>query len=147
MFRRGLNVVAGLYRWSLAAFAARRTAMSPVEVEAAMSVTKRGRRKRRWVLEAMAWKILEITGAALVLALALLGASRLVDDRTPTVASLLDLAGTAFACFPLGLVLGILAWSIRPERREGGWFDHPERLWVPSMFTFGFTIVLALLAW
>jgi hypothetical protein len=142
LFER-LNVVAALYRWSLASLAARRTTMAPGQLEAAMRVTRRGRIKRYYVLEAMCWKLLHIVGVVVVLVLACLGIARLVDEHSPTLASVLDRASLVFAVSPLALTCAVLVWSIRPERYEDGWFNHPGRLWVPSILTYVFTFVLA----
>lgn len=107
-----------------------------------MSRTKRGRRRRVFVLEAMATRLIEILGATLVPALGFMYLSRLTHDRYRSLAAVLDLIGATFAVFPLAMALAILVWSAFPEKDDGGWLSHPARLWPPTIITIAFTIVL-----
>jgi hypothetical protein len=141
-----MNIIAGLYRWS-ARRLARRLAADPVELEARTGKEKGDAKPRIAVLNAVGSNILEILGVVLAPAVAATILSRVLREQSPGWSSALDLVGSVIVVSPLAMVLVIWAWTRLPERRDGGFYHHPERLWGPSVATYVLTIGFGLALW
>lgn len=141
-----VNIIAGLYRWS-ARRLARRLATDPVELEARTDEEKGDARPRSTVLNAVGSNILEILGIVLVPAVAAIILRRVLRDQSPAWSSALDLVGSVIVVSPLAMVVVILIWTRLPERRDSGFYHHPERLWGPSVATYVLTIGFGLALW
>jgi hypothetical protein len=140
-----LNVVALLYGWSVLRFARRRTA-GPDEVEAVLSANKLSR-PRFVVLYLLGGYLLEIGGAAVVGAVAMLIVARPAAGISHALSRMLYLVGALLAAFPLSMTLAVCLWAAFPDKRSGGFFRHPERLWLPSVLTTLLTILGGLALW
>jgi hypothetical protein len=133
-----LNVVAVLYTWSLRRFARRRTS-GPEEIESLLN-RRRPMRPRLAVLDVLSGYVLEIAGGAAASALVLVLLGRLTSGRYPELERALHLLGATLAAFPLAMYLAVASWAVIPDRRAGGYFRHPERLWPPTIATAVLTV-------
>lgn len=140
-----LNLVATLYGWSITRFARRRAA-GPAEIEAVMAAN-RWSRPRFVVFYILGGYLLEIGGAAAVGAAVLVLVAHYAGVINHAVSSALDLAGALLGAFPFSIMLAVCVWAIFPEKRVGGYFRNPQRLWLPSILTIFFTIGGGLALW
>jgi len=141
-----LNVVAVVYRWSMGR-TARTQVNPPLEIEALLGTSKRGKPWPRLVIPFIfRLRSLEIIGLGIPGVLAI-GLARPIAGAAPTVSAVLKLVGTLVATFPIALLAVVGVWCLLPERRTGGYLRYPERLWGPSIATLVILVLLGLIIW